>query len=310
VKRRRLNLVLAATAAALGVAVYFSSREKAPGPPLTKYKADAVTRIVIAHPQAAVITLERHDQQWALTSPVKTDADPLEAAGLAALAEKETKEKLEPSQLKLAELKLDPPDYTVTFNDAPVAVGGVEPLEYRRYVKTADGVYLIEDPPGAPLDADYADLVAKTLFPEKSAIVRIEVPGLTVGKDQNGKWQALPADPKKTKPAALQKFVDGWQHARAMWNELPPKDNPPAGEPVKVTLQGGATYSFAVAAREPQFKLYRADAGTTFVLSKALADDLLKLPEPAAPAAPPTGTAPGSPLPAPAEPPSAPEKTK
>lgn len=277
--RARLNLVLLAVAAGLGVAVYLAQRAEPAGPPLTPYQADAVTRIALEHPDAPAIRLEKQDGRWRLTEPVAAEADEFEVNALVGLADRETRLKLEGGALK--DLGLDPPSYTLTLNDRAIAFGGVEPLEFRRYVKTADGAFLIEDPPSAALDREYADLVAKDLLPKDAELERIEVPGLALAKGADGKWSAAPAGPKATADA-MQKLADGWKGARSMWNEMS-RDAKVAGDRVKITLKGGEAREFVIVARDPQFKLHRADLGVTFVLSRTLVDELLELPEPPAP---------------------------
>ena len=278
-KRGRLNLALLVVATGLGVGVWFAQKKEPAGPPLTPFKPDAVTRVALEHPGAPAIRLEKQDTRWKVVEPVKAEADEFEVNALIGLADRETQLKVEGGALK--DLELEPPKYVLTLNDRALAFGGVEPLEYRRYVKTADGVFLIEDPPSAALDADYADLIAKAVLPADAAIERIELPGLTLAKNAEGHWAVTPADPKATADA-MQKLADGWKNARSMWNESA-RDARIQGDTVKVTLAGGVVREFTVAAREPQFKLHRADLGVTFVLSRTLVDELLKLPEPAAP---------------------------
>ena len=275
-KRTYLNLALLVVALGLGAAVFFSQKKEEKGPPLTALKADELTRIAIDHPGAPLIRLEKQGGRWFLTEPVKGEVDEFEINALVALAATEAKEKLEGAQL--AELELDPPKYTITLNDTAIAFGGVEPLQYRRYVKVGDVVSLIEDPPSAALDQDYADLVAKGLFPVGAELSRIELPKLTLAR-ADGKWTVAPADPRAGADQ-MQKLADGWKNARAMWNEQA-KDASAKGERVKVTLKDGTVREFVVAAVDPQFKLYRPDLGVNLVLSKALADEMLKLPEPA-----------------------------
>lgn len=276
--RARLNAGLLAAALGLGVAVFVANKKESPGPPLTPYKADAIERIALEHPGAPAIRLEKKDGHWRLVEPVQAEADEFEINALIGLADRETQLKVEGGTP--SELGLDPPGYTLTLNDRAIAFGAVEPLEYRRYVRTPDGVFLIEDPPGAALDKEYADLVSKDVLPKGAVIERLELPRLTLVKGAAG-WSLTPADPKATTDQ-MQKLADGWQGARSMWNEMA-RDAKAGGERVKITLQGGATREWVVAAREPQFKLHRPDLGVTLVLSKALADELLKLPPPAPP---------------------------
>lgn len=277
-KRTQLNLALAAVAIGLGVAVFFSQKKEEKGPPLTPLKPGALSRIAIEHPQAPLIRLEKRDGGWFLVEPVKAEVDEFEISALVSLAEAEAKDKVEGA--KLAELELAPPRYAITLDDTRIEFGGVEPLQYRRYVKVGETVSLIEDPPSAALDKDYADLVAKGLVPVGAEIERIELPRLTLAK-ADGKWTVSPADPKATADA-MQTLADGWKNARAMWNEAAPTA-PARGERIRLTLKDGSTREFVVAALDPQFKLHRADLGVNFVLSKALADELMKLQEQAKP---------------------------
>lgn len=279
-KRARFNLVLLAVAAALGVGVFFAQQKEPPGPPLTPYKADAITRVAIEHAGAPAIRLEKQDGRWRLVEPIQAEANEFEVSGVIGLADRETKLKVEGGALP--DLGLEPPNFTLTLNDRAIAFGGVEPLEYRRYVKTADGVFLIEDPPGAPLDREYADLVSRDVLPKDAQIERLELPGLALARGGEGAWTLTPADPKATSDQ-MQKLADAWKGAGSMWNEM--ATGKVAGPTVKVALAGGVTREFVIAAREPQLKLHRTDLGVTLVLSKALADELLKLPDPPPPPA-------------------------
>jgi hypothetical protein len=275
--RAHLNLALLVAAAGLGIGVYFAQKPEPPGPPLTALTSDQVTRIALEHPGQPAIRLEKRDGAWFLVEPVNAEVDEFEINALLGLASGETKEKLEGATL--AELELAPPKYSLTLNDTKIEFGGVEPLQYRRYVKVGEGVFLIEDPPSAALDKDYADLVAKGLFPSSAEIESIELPKLKLAK-ADGQWSVAPADPKATADA-MQKLADGWKNARAMWNEQARSVPAQAkSERIKITLKGGEVREFLVAAREPQFKLHRPEAGVNYVLSKALVDELLKLPEP------------------------------
>ena len=280
-KRAQLNLVLLGVACALGVGVFFAQKKEPPGPPLTAYKPDAVTRIALTHPGAPDIRLEKKDGHWKLTAPVSGDADEFEVAAITGLADRETKMKVEGGAPK--ELGLEPPSLTLTLNDTTIAFGGVETLEYRRYVSTGGVTYLIDDPPGSALDRDYHDLVAKDVVPKDSEIQGLALPKLTLARGADGKWAVTPADPKATADA-MQKLADSWKGARSMWNEMTPVA--PTGDKVTVTLKDGSTREFVVATLDPQLKLYRPDLKVTLVLSKALGDELFKLPEPPPPPAP------------------------
>lgn len=279
-KRGRLNAILAVVVIGLGAVVYFSQKQGQKLPPLTPLKSADVSRIAIEHPDAAAIKLEKNGGPWRLTAPVQAETDPFEVNSLVSLATLETQSKLDPKEVKLADLGLQPPDYTITLNDTRIAFGGTEPLNYRRYVQVGDAIYTIDDPPSAALDQDYSDLVSKELLPAGAQLAKIELPGMTLTRGDTG-WTLDPPDPKGT-PEALSKIAGAWASARAMWNELE-KDAEVKGDPVVLHLKGGGEIHLIVAARDPQLQLSRPDLKVRYFLSKSLDQELFKLPEPAAP---------------------------
>ncbi|HVT36254.1 MAG TPA: DUF4340 domain-containing protein, partial [Nevskiaceae bacterium] len=243
--------------------------------------ADAVNLITIDHPSAALIKLERKGSSWFLTAPVQAQADPYEVNGVLQLATSETKQTLDAAQVKPAELGLDPATYDVTFNDQKVEIGNVEPLKYRRYVRGGGRIALIEDPPSAALDADYSDLVAKNLVADGAKVVGVELPGLTLTQDADGKTLTLKPDDPKATAAQKAQLLEGWQRARAMWNALEGADSKldPKADTVTLKLADGREQKYIVAARDPQLALVRPDLKIRYTLSKEDVDKLFKLPE-------------------------------
>lgn len=282
--RTQLNAVLAVAVVGLGVAAWLGREKPEPLPPLTPIAESDVRTIAIAHPDAAVIRIEKRGGDWRLVEPVDAPTDPFEVSSLVGLAKLEVKRSLPISEVTLADLKLDPPQYTVTLNDQVLGFGDTEPIEFRRYIRSGDQVALVGDPPSAALDRDYSDLVSRALLPDAAQILRIEVPGLVVRRGDDGSgWIA---DGRADATAdQLQSFVDAWQNARAMWNAQRPADAGDAGEPVKLVLADGEV-ALRIAARDPQLLIDRADYGVRYTLSKADVDKLLKLPEPAPAAKP------------------------
>ncbi len=280
-KRTQLNIALAVVAVGLGAAVVLSQKKAPPkGEPLTSLKPDAIEHVVIAHPGKPEIHLDKQNGRWMLTAPIQADTDLLNINGVLAVATSEVKTSLDPAEVKKSALGLDPPGYTVKFNDTVLQFGGVESLRYQRYVEVGNHIDLIDDPPSSTLDEDYSDLVSKALLPDQAQIQKIEVPGLTLTRSADGKsWEGAPAG---TSAADLQAFVDGWSKARAMWCQF---DNAPAspevitGDPVTITLKDRAL-PFHVVSRDPQFVLAAPDLKLRYTLSKTEVDKLLKLPAP------------------------------
>lgn len=277
-RRAQLNLALGAVLIALGIGVYLSRDKEEKKPPLTPLTAETVDRITIAHPQQPAIKLEKNDAGWRLTEPVQAEADKFEVNGVLSLATLEQKTTLPAAEVNVADLGLDPPAYTVTLNSVSLEMGGVEPIQFQRYIRVGDTIALTDDPPSAALDANYSDLVSKSLLPESAEIVKLELPGLTLAKDMQDRWQTTPPQPKSSADS-IQKLADGWKNARSLWNEM--ADAAPAGgETVAVTLKDGALLRFVIVGRDPQFQLVRPELNVKFNLSRSLADELLKLAEP------------------------------
>ena len=287
-KRSQLNAGLLVLSLGLAAAVFFSQDKEKPGAPLTALTAAAVTSIALEHPGRPAVKLQKDGSQWKLVEPVQGEADPLEINGILALATLETKSTLELAQVNLAELGLEPPAYKITLNDQVLEFGGTEPLQYQRYVKAAGKIALVDDPPANALDADYSDLVGKTLLPANAEISAIQLPGLKIARSADGKDWALTPDDPKASADQKQKLVDGWKNARAMWNAADAPEGSP-GDTVTITLKD-RELKFIVAERDPQLVLVNPALKVRFTLSKALVDELLKLPAetppPAEPAKP------------------------
>lgn len=274
-KRTQLNLGLAVAVTGLAVAVWVSREKPEQHLPLTPLAESDLKSIVVGHPDAKAIRLEKLGEAWRLTEPVNAPTDALEVSSLIGLARLDVLRSLPLGEVQPAELGLDPPKFTVKLNDFDLGFGDTEPIEYRRYVKADSQVALVTDPPSAALDADYSDLVSKELIPAGAKIQGIEIPGLKLSRAADGKgWAAEGA--ADAGADQLQTLADAWKNARAMWNARMPEGADTAGEAVRIVTAEGEI-QLRVAAREPQLLIDRPDYGIRYTLSKADADKLLKL---------------------------------
>lgn len=273
-KRVYLNLGLLLVVVGLSLAVYFSQEKEDKGPPLTALEQDAITQVSVQHPGKPAIRLEKKDGKWLLLEPVQARAEALEVNGILGLAELEVKSKLDAANVQRGELGLDPPGYTVTLNDQSIAIGGTEPIKYRRYVQIGDTLGLIDDPPSAALDADHSDLVAREVLPPGAELSKLELPGWVLEKNTQGQWTS----PQKAAATSTQltKIVEGWNAARAMWNAAEPEENP-KGDAVRLTLADGSVIELVVIERDPQLVLSRPAYKVRYTLSKVLASELFEV---------------------------------
>lgn len=284
-KRMQLNLALVAVVAGLGAAVYFGQKQEDQATPLTPLQAEALSRIALEHPGKPPVRLQKEkDGAWKLVEPVQAETDPYEVGAITALAALPTQRRLQPGEVKLAELGLDPPAYRVRLDDQTLDFGALEPIEARRYVLTAGQVALVDDPPSSSLDADYSDLVSKSVLPAGAELVKLQLPGLSLQRSADGKtWTATPATPPAA-PEAAEKLVQAWREARAMWMAAEPAEGS-TGEAVTLTLKDGREIPLIVVEREPQLVLARPDLRLRYTLSKALESELLTLAAPNPPKA-------------------------
>lgn len=278
-QRSHLNLVLLVAVAGLGAGVWFSQKQEEKGPPLTALSPDAITRIKLEHPGKPTIELAKQNGQWMLTAPVQSATDKYEIGGILSLADLELKGRLDAASVDRKALELDPPRYRVTLDNTAIDLGGTEPIKYRRYVQSGTVLGLIDDPPSAALDADYSDLVSKALVPEGATLKRIELPGLVLDKNAQGQWSATPAEAGKPEPLA--QLAESWRNARALWNAAEPPEGS-SGDPVKLVLDDGRSIDLRVQARDPQLVLANPALHVHYTLSKALVDELFKVPADAA----------------------------
>jgi len=275
-QRLTLNIGLAVAALGLGAAVFLAQKKEEKGPPLTPFAAAVLDHVALEHPGSPTVKLERKDGRWKITEPVQVEADPFEVNAFIDLAKLEVKKSLELNAVSLKELGLDPPAYDVVLNGQKLAFGAQEPIQSRRYILTNGKVALVDDPPAEALDANYSDLVSRSLLPSGAAIQSIVMPGLTIAKSADEKSWALTPDHPEDSSDSRQKLIDAWSNAKAMWNAALPKEGS-KGDDVTVTLKDGTALKFVVTQRDPQFVIARPDIAVSYTLSKQLVDEMLKL---------------------------------
>lgn len=277
-QRQALNIGLAVAVLGLGAAVLLSQKKEEKGPPLTAIAAVALDHVALEHPGSPTVKLERKAGHWKITEPVQVDADPFEVNAFIDLAKLEVKKSLELNAVSLKELGLDPPAYDVVLNGQKLVFGAQEPIQARRYILANGKVALVDDPPAEALDADYSDLVSRSLLPVGAAIKSIVMPGLTIAKSADDKsWTLTPEDADASSDSR-QRLIDAWTNAKSMWNAALPKDGA-KGDDVTLTLKDGTTLKFVVTQRDPQFVIARPDIAVSYTLSKQLVDEMLKLKE-------------------------------
>lgn len=279
--RNQLNLALLALVGGLTLTVVLTQEEETPKVPLVTLEPSEVERIAVRHPDAEEIRLQRQGGQWRLTAPGEAAAEAIEVSALTDLAALESERQLIAADVDLAQLGLAPPQYEIQLNDALLQFGGIEPLEHERYIRVGDTIHLVGDPPSAALDSDPSDLVSKQLLPAGRQIVGLVLPEFQLHRGEVSGWTMSPPPSEPASADQMQALIDAWGRARALWNQSPDDDVDYSGKPeIQLLLDDGSQVDLVLVDREPQLILAQPKAGVHHHLSKALADELLALPEP------------------------------
>lgn len=289
--RNQLNLALLALVGGLTLTVVLTQEEETPKLPLVGLEPSAIERIAVRHPDADEILLQRQAGQWRLTAPGEAAAEAIEVSALTDLAALESERQLAVADVDLAQLGLAPPKYEIQLNDALLQFGGIEPLEHERYIRVGDTIHLVGDPPSAALDSDPSDLVSKQLLPAGRQIVGLVLPEFQLHRGEAAGWTMSPPQTEPASADQMQALIDAWGRARALWNQSPDDEVDYRGKPeIQLLLDDGSQVDLVLVDREPQLILAQPKAGVHHHLSKALADELLALPEPEAAEAEPAAT--------------------
>ena len=111
------------------------------------------------------------------------------------------------------------------------------------------------------------------LFPEGSRITALQLPDATLTQDSHGNWQIAPAD-RRVSPAALGKFVQGWQAATA--RDIAAYSKAKSAGEVAVALAGVKDPLRFEILEDPDFLvLARPDLGFEYQLDIGQTDTLL-----------------------------------
>jgi hypothetical protein len=284
-QRWLINLVLLIVVLILSLVVVYTLKQeekaKAPLLPLTELKAETVKNIAIERQNTATIKLTKTELgKWQLTTPFDLPANNFRVERLLELLAERDYQKLDKTQVKLAELKLDSPLATVTFEQLRIAFGDASPMrDGKRYLLVDQQPYLISDTWFYTLSEEATQFVNLAPFGETPKIIELQLPDYHL-IFQNNKWNLLAAatDTSNTGPDALNALIEQWQNLQA-FNVSPNDDNGKNEGEVTVTVQGEAQpLHFIIRSIAPDFTLARPDKGVQYQLSGNQGNKLLKLP--------------------------------
>jgi hypothetical protein len=270
--RAWVNLGLVALLAGLALMAWLRPGQSPPGEiGLITLGADKISRINIKRAAQPAIEFERRDGQWWLTSPIKMPANEIRIDAFLNLAAQTSDTKYNAIKLDLAQYGLASPKVSVTLNDQPIALGNINPVNYRRYALVGDTVYLINDDLFDLESADAASYVDLRLLPKEADIAALVLPQVTLEREKGDSWRQNP--PETLTEADIKALLTAWRDAQAL--RVSAYGGKPSQAQARVKLTGGRQMLFKVIAREPELILARPKLGIQYHLLANAARSLL-----------------------------------
>jgi hypothetical protein len=248
-----LNLMLLVLVAGLGW--FFYARPKSAEQNefrLSDLQAPAVKKIIIAKTADSPYTVERHDNRWFVTAPVKARADANLISQLLSLLTVSAKQRL--AATDLARFDLLQPWAKLTFDNQEISFGAQNPLTREQYVATEGYVYLIPSQYASTMSLPGSYFLSHSLLTESETPVGFELPGLTLTR-KDGKWESVPAN-KKFSQDRLNSFADEWKHAYSMSSRSASSLKGPS---LRIRLDNSSALNFRILQQEPDVILLRED---------------------------------------------------
>lgn len=265
-------LALLALAAGLGLLAWLAPARDEDRPPLSTLKPAQAQRVSLARPGQAAIELERRDERWLLTAPLRARADEFQVLRMLALLEAKPAAQFPATDLDRFDLQA--PLALLTIDGTQYAFGGINTVTREQYVQRGDTVYALALRHGAALPASAESLIRRVLLEEHEIPVAILLPQFSL-RQTGGRWTLTPAD-ADAGPDELQAFVDRWRQASAARAEA--HDGRPAQAEIRIELREGAPLAISVLQREPQLVLLRQDQGLQYTFLAGAGDALLRSP--------------------------------
>lgn len=236
-----------------------------------------VARIELALAEAPPLVLIHQDGRWSLPAQPDWRLDDRLITQVVELPRAVSHARYPLSQTDAAELGLAPPRLRLRLDDIEYRFGAQEPIDRRRYVRLGDTVHLITDTLVHQLSATTTDWVSRRLLPEGAVITALELPGVTLSLDAEGRWQQEPAG-AEMEADTVNAFVDRWRHARAF--SVSPYEPNRDLETVRVRLQSKPEpLVFELIRGESAWFLQRPDLGLRYELEITSARQLLEPPQ-------------------------------
>lgn len=275
-RRLVVNLGLLLLVSALALMAWLQPGLERPGDqePLVVLDPASVSQLTLQRAAGAgPIVLERDGAAWMMREPLRIPADAARIDALLPVLGTPVHARFSAAGVDPAVYGLDEPRIRLEADGVALAFGATEPLSHRRYVRIGEHIVLIDDQYHPWLQGSAADFVSRRLLPPGTRPVTLELPDVTLRRDERELWQAVPADALSADGIAA--LVDDWVRAQALAVE----GHAPLADAdmrrARLTLDDGTELEFAIIDDEGSPAFVRSDIGLAWQMSKAQAARLL-----------------------------------
>ena len=205
------------------------------------------------------IALQKLDDRWMLTEPVRWYANNISSQRIASMAELKPDSSLPRQQIDLGELGLAIPKAVVTLNDKKVLFGDTNQIGNRRYLLVEPNVYLYNDSFYPFINQGLPVFIDSRLLPPAEALQQLKSSSFTLSR-LGDSWDS--SDPAHT-PGALGELISNWQDKQA--NRVKPfKDGAMPLKKFTAVLVDDRQIEFFVMSIQPEIIIARPDLGLQY----------------------------------------------
>lgn len=273
--RGALNLLLSALLLAGLTAVYLLQTDER-SEQTASSQLEGQTRFKLQN-SGGSIEFVREGRAWLVEKPHRFPANEQRVKMiLAALAKLPEPYMLD--QEKLAQYGLDTPRARLWLDGKEWQLGGVNPINQRRYLRQGGELYLLDGNAAALWASGWARFVEPLLLPAGAEIKNITIPGLGVVTRNDHAWW-LNGELPTTSQDGLNRLIDNWHHARAFNIQEMVSDVERAPELLIEFAGGEPPLRFSIVYNERQFVLFHDSRRLEYHMLPEQGERLLKLSE-------------------------------
>jgi hypothetical protein len=180
---------------------------------LTSLDPEQLHSIRLTRRNRADIKLSRQANDWQLVEPAVLPVAEPQLRDLLKIPQARSFADYPADAVDLAPLGLSPPSIRLWLNDVEIQFGNRAPVEGHRYVLVEQVLKLISNVHYDTVIVELATFVSPRLLPSGWNLNGIELPTLTLTRNQDNSWQASGERPLSA--AAAEQLAQRWQTATA-----------------------------------------------------------------------------------------------